>query len=413
MKLYDHQQKIIDENKPKTGLFLGTGSGKTLIALLLARGRTLVICPKTQKEDRNWERENEEKKLGVDLTVISKEKFRATASTLDRFDTVIVDEADTCLGVTPSVKFVKKQMMPRASQLFEELEKFLERTQPDRFYPVTATIVRSPMTVWAAGKLLGKEWDFFAWRSTFYVKLPMPGREVWQAKTDSATKERLADAVRKIGYVGRLQDFFDVPEQTFKTFHVDLTDAQKKRIKELPMEYPEPVVLVGKKHQVENGTLGATEFQESEIFESSKIDKLLDLAIEFPRMVVFAKYTNQIAQIREKMTKEGHKVLVLDGSTKDRRSLFLEAITGPGCIFIAQSSISAGWQLPTFPVMVFASMTYSLSDRIQGEGRILRSDNLKKNLYIDLFVKGGVDEAVYDSIINKKDFDERIYAKKT
>ena len=46
--LYEHQLKIITDNRKKTGIFLGTGSGKTLIALSLARGKTLIIAPKTQ-----------------------------------------------------------------------------------------------------------------------------------------------------------------------------------------------------------------------------------------------------------------------------------------------------------------------------------------------------------------------------
>ena len=59
MNLYAHQKQIVDEDKKQVGIFTGTGTGKTKTALLLARGKTLIICPKTQKEDRNWEREIE------------------------------------------------------------------------------------------------------------------------------------------------------------------------------------------------------------------------------------------------------------------------------------------------------------------------------------------------------------------
>jgi hypothetical protein len=48
-------------------------------------------------------------------------------------------------------------------------------------------------------------------------------------------------------------------------------------------------------------------------------------------------------------------------------------------------------------------------DRVQAEGRILRANHLKKNLYIDLVVRGGVDEAVMECIKQKKSFDERLY----
>ena len=418
MILYAHAQKIVDEDKPYAGLFLGTGSTKTRIALFLARGRTLVICPKTQKEDRNWEREVQKiqkvkKDFHIDLEVLSKETFKSMcqAGFRKRFDTIIIDEAHTCLGVTPNVRYVKKQPIPKTSQIFEELGMFVADTKPKRLYLCTATIIRSPMTVWGAAKLLGQDWNFYDFRDTFYVKLPMPGREVWSPRKDSASKDRLAAAVQKLGYTGRLSDYFDVPEQTHKTIYIDLTEKQKARLKEIRLEFPDPIVQVGKRHQVENGCLSGDEFNMAEHFDNNKIDVLLDLSIEFPRMVMFAKYTAQILQIENALVKEGKKVLVLQGSTKDRGALLKDANESEECIVVVQAQISAGWELPDYPVMVFASMSYSVVDRIQGEGRILRANKLKKNLYIDLVVRGGVDEAVHKAIANKKDFDERIYSK--
>jgi len=421
MKLYAHQEKIISEDPKKTGLFLGTGSGKTRTALFLARGSTLVICPKTQKEDRNWEREwskivaDRSKKASdfpriTKLVVVSKEEFRRDWAKLPFFDTVIVDEAHTCLGVTPNVRFVKRKAIPKTSQLFEALVAYLLRVKPQRFYLCTATIIRSPMTVWGAGRLLGRDWDFYDFRNTYYIRLPMPGREVWQAKTDSATKDRLAEVVRSLGYIGRLDDFFDVPDQNFKTFHVELTDKQKRRIKDMTTEYPEPLVRCGKIHQIENGVLSGDEFNAPEYFDNAKIEKILDLALEFPRMVIFARYKAQIHQLEIELSKQ-YKVLILNGDTKNRGDLIKAANNMKDCIFIAQCQISAGWELPDFPVMVFASRNYSFVDYSQALGRIQRANNIKKNLYINLVVEGGIDEALDKCIENKQDFDERIYFK--
>ncbi len=412
MKLYDHQRKVIDDDPKMCGLFFSTGSGKTTTALCLARGKTLVIVPKTQAEDQNWQREAKKLNLTIDLTVLSKETFKRYVSigaiNFD-YETVIVDEAHTALGVTPNIQWVKKQAQPKASQLYNQLKSFIQQCKPKRLYLVTATIIRSPMTVWAASQLLGRDWDFYKWRNNFYFRLPMPGREVWTPKNDSATKDKLARIVRSLGYTGRLTDYFDVPDQTYKTIYLELTEAQKKRMKELPLEYPDPLVLLGKKHQVENGILAGDEFKAPELFDNQKIDKLLEFGMEFPRMVIFVKYTAQIAQIATAFEKEGRKVFILDGSTKDRGAVIKEANETENGVFIAQAQVSAGWELPEWPVMIFASMSYSVVDRIQGEGRILRANALKKNLYIDLVVRGGVDNAVHEAIINKQDFNERIY----
>lgn len=410
--LYDHQKKIIIEDKKWVGLFLSTGSGKTRTALLLARGETLIVCPKTQYEDKNWEREAE--KLNIThahITVISKEMFKKMAPSLPKFETFIIDEVHTALGVTPNIRYRNKQAIPKASQLFEAIEEYLKRCPPERFYMITATIIRSPMTVWGMTRLFGKNFDFYNWRQTFYTRLPMPGREVFIPKNDTETKNKLARVVQAFGYVGRLSDYFDVPDQIYRTINLDLTETQRKRMRELALEYPDPLVLLGKKHQVENGILAGDEFKAPELFENQKIEKLLELSEEFPRMVIFVKYSAQIAQIASAFENTEKKVFVLEGSTKDRGELIKTANETYSGVFIAQAQISAGWELPEWPVMVFASMSYSVVDRIQGEGRILRANAIKKNLYIDLVVRGGVDQAVHEVISNKKDFNERVYLK--
>lgn len=398
---------------------------------MLARGRTLVICPKTQKEDGNWERESRKTirlnsseitsqgNLIVDyrmkgLTIISKETFRRDHASIPAFDTVIVDEAHTCLGVTSNTRQRRRQIIPKASQLFEALNEYLERTKPERLYLCTATIMRSPMTVWAAGTLLGEVHQglssFLAFRNQFYTQLPMPGRDVWVPKTDSSTKDLLAELVKQMGYVGRLEDFFDVPEQTFKTVYVPLSAAQISRIKELKMEYPEPIVRIGKRHQVENGCLAGNEFARAELFSNAKVEKIKEYALEFPRMVIFARYRAQIDMLEAELKHDGYYVLTLTGDTKDRGQVLADANAAQECIFIAQCQVSAGWELPEFPVMIFASRDYSFVNYDQGIGRIQRANNIKKNLYISLVVKGGVDDAVDQSLINKQDFNERIYA---
>lgn len=425
--LYDHQQKIVKDDPSKTGLFLGTGSGKTRTGLCLGRGSILVIAPKTQVQDRNWEREYKEvlmhrvkskinpkhpkDKVAVvrpRLDVISKEEFRRDAAHLPRYDTIIGDEAHTLLGVTPNTRQRNRMPVPKASQLYEAFEAYIERTKPERLYLCSATIVKTPMTVWAAARILGKKWDFYKFRDQFYTRLPMPGREVWVPKRDSKTKDSLARLVRSIGYVGRLEDYFDVPEQTFITKHIELTAKQQARIKALRLEYPEPIVQLGKRHQVENGILAGDEFNEPEEFENGKTDYIVEVAAQFPRMAVIAKYTAQIEQIDKALTKAGYHTWILNGKTKNRGEVIKQAGMLDG-ILIVQAQITAGWEIPKTPVMIFASRTYSYVDYAQALGRILRANHLKKNLYINLVVPDGPDEGVDISLENKQDFDERIY----
>ena len=372
-----------------------------------------MIAPKTQIEDCNWNRETAalygHTEHFAQFRTISKETFRRDHATLPHFDTVIVDEAHTCLGMSPSTSWKNKQPKPKTSKLYDALETFLAAIEPERLYLCTATPIRSPMTVFAAARLLGCRLDFNKFRREYYFQLPMPGRDVYSPKNTPEAKDKLAILVRSLGYTGRLEDFFDVPEQTFITKHIELTAEQKKWIKELPLEYPDPIVLLGKKHQVENGVLLGDEYTPLNVCKNGKIEKILELASEFPKMVIFAKYRAQIDQIQIALTEEGYATWTLTGDTKDRGGVIKQANDAIDGVFIAQAQVSVGWELPTYPVMVFASRTYSYVDYAQGIGRIHRANALKKNLYINLVVQGGVDEAVDKCLLNKQDFDERVY----
>lgn len=405
--LYKHQEAIIKDDRPKVGIFTGTGSGKTLTALVLSKEKVLVICPKTQFVDGNWPREAKKNNLDVDLTVISKETFRRDWDKLGKFNTIIIDEAHTVLGATPSVRYKNRVAYPKVSQLFEALMSYVEKHNPERIYPCTATITRSPMVVWACGQLLGKDWDFFKFRDLFYFRLKIPGRDVWTTRNDSKTKDELAKLVMRLGYTGKLSDFFDVPEQTFRDVFVENTVAQEKRLSTIAFEYPDPLVLLGKRLQIENGLLNGDEFNQKEIFSNEKLDKIIDYSYEFPRMIVFAKYLHQIEEIKKALKHK--KVFIMTGDTKDRGELLKQVNECDDYAFVVSAQISAGWEAPKCDVMVFASRTYSIVDYVQAQGRIHRANHLKKNLYINLITKDGVDHAVHKALENKQDFSERIY----
>jgi superfamily II DNA or RNA helicase len=410
INLYKHQEDIIKDDPKKCLFALGTGSAKTLTALLLAEGRILCITPKQQREEQNFIREAKKWDLTKDITQMSKEDFKKHASSLGQYDTVIIDEAHTVAGITPNIRYKNKQPIPKASQLYDKLITYLDKYPPTRLYLLTATPTRSAMCVYGLARLLGKKWNFYEYRDIFYISIKKGYREFFMPRTDERVKDRLGKIVRSLGYTGRLEDYFDVPDQMFKDIFVEQTKEQKDRLVELALEYPDPLVRTGKSHQVENGVLAGNEFSAPEVIKDNKIDVLKDLAIEFPKLVIFARYTAQIKKIEKELS--AYNVITLQGDTKNRGEVIEKANNAQNCIIIIQSQISAGFELPTFPVMVFASMDYSIVNYTQGIGRILRANALKKNLYIHLVTRGGVDQAVYKSIKNKETFSEKIYAEK-
>lgn len=417
--LYDHQQRIIRDDPLWTGIFHGTGGAKTRTALELAEGSTLIIVPKQQRLDRTWEKNRDRFGIIANTTVISKEEFRAKWETLPPFVTVIVDEAHTFFGVTPDTRQLHGVQIPKWSQLFVSLNSYIKKHQPKRFYLCTATPVSKPMNVFAIGTLLGKDWDFFRFREKYYISRKVGFRPIWLPKNTKVLKDKLVEVTKSLGYTGKLSDWFDVPEQTPKTVYFDLTDHQKRMMTELRSEESDPMALRSKIRTIENGciyNMGVVSdskhidrmVRKQTIIESAKIPYILERAEEFPKMLIFANYLAQVEAICRALSKEGYKVYALTGSTPDRQYVVENAEMAEACIVVAQCGISSGYELKTFDCVLFASKSYKYLDYEQGLGRVLRADALKKNLYIHLVVRDGMDEACHDTIMEGKDFQEKV-----
>ncbi len=355
--------------------------------------------------------------ITVNLTVISKEDLRRDWDILGRFKTVIVDECHKCLGVYPETRQRNKQQVVKTSQIFEALLNYLTKYPPERLYLVSATPVTKPMNLWAIAKLFGVHWDFLKFRQKYYSEVMMGRRRVWVAKKDALTKDRLAELLKKFGCVGSLNDFFDVPEQTHKVVEIELSTEQENALNKLAQEEADPLVRRARARTIENGLLYGREVQsvgnrdmmvnKTTLFKSYKIDYILEKATEFSKLLIFANYTAQINEIARALREEGYNVSTLTGKTKDRTFIKKVDESDEPHIIVAQSSISAGYNLPSFPCVIFASKSWQFVDYEQGIGRVQRSNRLKKNLYIHLTVKGA-DEDCHKSIMSGADFQERL-----
>jgi len=417
--LYNHQKKIIKEDRKKFGLFLGTGASKTRTALEMAEGKVLVICPKQQREDKTWQNENEKWGTKKNLTVISKEDLRRDWDILPVFDTVIIDECHYNLGVLPQFVQKNKIQRPKTSQIFEATRQFLLKHPPTRFYLLSATPVSKPMNLWAIATLFGQRWDFIQFREKYYVEIRIGGtRRIWMPKKTDEIKSQLAEIVQRFGYTGGLNDFFDVPEQTHKVVNIELSVEQKKAIVDLQFAEADPLVRRARQRTIENGVLYDKKIElittrtermvnHTTIFPSKKIDYILERAIEFPKLLIYANYTAQINEIAKALRDEGYAVSTLTGATKDRTFIKRVDESPDPHIIIAQCSISSGYELPSFPCVIYASKSWQFLHYEQSLGRVLRSNKLKKNLYIHLVVDG-VDKNCHDSILSGQDFQERL-----
>lgn len=421
INFYEIQKHIIKENKEKTGIFLGTGVGKTLTTLVLAQGNILVICPKQQMLDRTWEKNNEKFSLGKKLTVINYDMFWREVDKFKEYNTVILDECHRGLGVTPDTRQRKGIQIPKTSKTFEAIFDYVQRYNPKRLYFASATPIAKPMNLWGLAKLFGIDWDFFKFRETFYIRSMIGRRTIWIPRKDKATLDRLAQKIKDFGYTGALKDFADVPEQTHTYVNIELTKEQKQALKQVQAEEADPLVRRAKERTIENGILYGKEIQNisgkedkmvksTEVFPSKKIDYILERAIEFDKLLIFAMYSGQIEQISKALKKEGHTVFEVTGQTKDRATVFQRAEALDKCIVVAQAGIAEGYRIPSIPCTIYASKSNRYVHYEQSLGRTIDMEHLAKKLYIHLIIRGGSDEKCHENIMSGTDFAEKLSA---
>lgn len=392
MNLYKHQQEILDRNPARHLIAFGTGTGKTRTAIELSKKNNvvpLIIVPKALKT--NWV--NACSTWGLpNFLIVTKEEFRRDWDELGGYDAIIVDEFHNFANIK--------------SQMSKALLKYQRKWKPTYFWGLSATpFLSSPMNIFALATHLGHNWNYWQFRQRFFTDVRMGARVVPVIR--KGIEPEIAKLVNTIGTTARLEDLVDVPDQSFEVEYFDLNKGQEKAIKDIDdINY---IVRWTKIHQVMGGTLKGNEYEEDKIIGSNKLDRLKELVIENPKTIIVCRYNNEIKVIKDMLECLIDRVEVINGAVKDKHSV-LEGLkdTDKYCLIVS-AACSDGWELPDCPIMIFYSLDFSLKSRIQMIGRIQRINAVKKNVYVDLVVRGSIDEDVYKTLESKMDFHLELY----
>lgn len=393
--LYSYQKELLEKNPPRWLLAWGTGTGKTRTAITLANknaGTALVVCPKSLKE--NWHREIQKWNKATKFTVLSKEEFKKYYKDLGHFDAFIGDEAHYWGNAR--------------SQLYEATKKFIiDNNIKFRWFLTATPYLSTPWNIFNLAALLGIHWNWAGFDRKFFYRIPMGRKMIPKVRPNM--EEEVAKLVNSIGSTVRLEDVAEVPEQTFDTKFFSLTKDQEKGIKEI--EESNFIAKFTRQHQIENGGF-YDEYIGDTLFETSKEEYIDSLLEEHKKIAIFCRYNLQIEMLRMHLEIGNTPIYIINGDVGDKDSIVQAVNKSEKCIVLINAACSEGYELPSIGVIVYASLSFSLKDYVQSQGRFLRANALKKNLYIHL-VSGEVDEAVYDAIMKKQDFHMEIFTKKS
>lgn len=395
IKLYKHQQDILDRNPSKYLLAWQMGTGKTFGALALANHNKvtpLILCPKSLKEQ--WE-ENVEK-WGMEATVMTKETFRRDWKDVEKFDAIVIDEAHFFAGMK--------------SQMSKNLIKYIKKHDPQYIWALTATpYMSTPWNIYRLAQILGHEWHYWRFDMKFFNRVNMGGRVTSVVK--KGIENEVADLVEAIGETVAMEDCVDVPEQVFTEESFALTAEQKRAIKQLKEEEYQAISVYTKSHQICGGTLKGNEYEDDQVFKCEKVKRAYEICQEQKKVAIVCRYNLEIEALQEALKKLKKKIYVITGQTKDRHEIVKKADESDECIVLINAACAEGYELPSINICVFFSLPFSFVHYRQLQGRFLRMNKLSHNLYVHFITKDSIDEAVYAALKRKEDFDIAIYSK--
>jgi len=279
---------------------------------------------------------------------------------------------------------------------------------------LSATVYRSsPWDIYRLMELMEYQYrpNYRLFDSKFFHKVKMG--PLWIPKIKAGKEVELADYVRKVGSIVRLEDCVDVPEQVFETEFFDLTKDQAKGFKDA--WDPLPIVRFTREHQICGGSLKGDEYNPDKLYLSDKADRIVELAGSNPRMVVVCRYRSEMEFLRRRLHDEYPNKTVLKregGMSQDQQDADLKvAQQSEDYVLLANAACAEGWELPLCPLMVFYSYDFALLKYVQMMGRIQRMGHIKKNTYLSLITKGTIDEDIFKTVtVDKQDFHLEIYS---
>lgn len=387
--LYKHQTDFLLTNPDKSALVWSCGTGKSRTSIewaKLGKAPVVIVCPKALK--MNWYRELE--RWCHAGKVVTKEEFRRDWDSIGYYSQIIVDEVHNGF-LTPHFK----------SQMSKTLRDYIKKYHVPRVLLLSATVyTSSPWNIYQLATFLGYKLDWMKFKYMFFNEIRMGPRMIPVPK--KGCEADLAKITKKIASVVNIYDVLDVPlQQHCDPEYFALTVAQKKAIKE---NYdPVPIVRFTQQHEIENGILIGNEFKSSQTYETDKIERIKAICEENPKVAIVCRYNQQIDLLYKELS--AYRPFVIRGDVKNRDEVTREAERSDKAVILIQADCGIGFELPSFPVCVFVSMSYSYTSWEQMCGRFLRMNKPSRTTFLYLLTEGkSVDQGIYDAIKRKEDF---------
>ena len=253
-------------------------------------------------------------------------------------------------------------------------------------------------------------------RTTFGGKLRYPINHVVGYKN----QEELRDKIAPYSFRAELKDCADLPPSQYVIREIEMTKEQQRIYKQLKhfaiaeledtSKITASVVITQmlRMHQVLMGR-GVDSDDNVHSIGEKRTAALIDMLNETTeKVIIFCSYDADVRKIAEALQKEfgNDSTARFWGGNREARNFEEQQFkTDPKCRFMVATAAAGGfgraWDVAS--ITVFYSNTDNLEHRMQAEARQLSVDKTKPMLYVDLVVRGTIEEKILQALRNKID----------
>ena len=285
-------------------------------------------------------------------------------------------------------------------------------------------ITKSPLDLFSQcafldKKLLGYE-NFTVFKSRYAVmhNIDMGGYNV-QIPNYYINLEELEYKIKNFSFRVRKSECMDLPPKQYVQRYIELTDEQKKAYSELKHQamtlvQDETISFTNKLTEIlklQQVTCGFIKTDEGEIVpfkNNPKLKELLNTIEETEdKCIIWANYVHNIEEIKKKLRSVYGEESVVSIYGKDSVDVRSEAVkrfqSDDRCRFLVGNPVVGGYglTLTAAKYVIYYSNNYNLEVRQQSEDRAHRHGQTSTVTYVDLLVRGSIDEMVLASLEGK------------
>lgn len=417
--LFDYQKKIFDEQKKEksNALFMGIGTGKTITSIALMEekpvDRVLVVCLKAKLND--WKEEynhytgkkfailNKGKKNKELLDDKSYDGYVVTFQSVWRNPTLL-DIIDNDWGIIVDESQMIKNRKAKVTKFMLQLGKktpykiILTGTQQSQGY----------VDYWSQMTFLGK-WDIgitnfhkrYCNMGRLYLgKSFIPVIESYK-NTEELDEMILSNSVfytRKPGDKVPLDNYVELNK------HRDYDRFFKDKVLEKNGEY-----ILGDTtgaYRMRLKQLASNFIAQYDLPKNEKIDWVKDFLLSYDeRIVIFYNFNKELEHLKKALKDRPYSEF--NGHKQDLTN-FKENRDGVALVNYGSGSTGIN-DLVLSEVAIFYSPTDDVITFQQARGRLDRIGQERKPLFYFLKTKGTIETAIYRSLQEGKDFDDRLF----